>query len=287
MTHEDPGTLEVVICGVARNCARSIERDIRTLQRAASLFRRAQVLVVESDSSDNTLAILQTLSQRDAGVRCISLGSLRERLPQRTARIATARNACLDELAANPIYAAASHMVMVDLDGMCRDLTRHALASCWAADAPLWDMCGANQGDYYYDVWTIRHPQWCPGDCWREHEALVPLLGKTAADEVALFSRMVHIAPARPWIEVDSAFGGLAIYRRSSIGAARYVGLDGQGREVCDHVGLHLAMRAAGRRLFVNPALINARSTKHAGRKKFFRTLRRKLWNALRGQSGA
>jgi len=283
MTPEDPATLDVVICGVARNCARSIDRDIRTLQRAASLFRRVQVLVVESDSSDHTLKILRTLSERDARVRYISLGSLRERLPQRTARIAASRNACLDELAVNPIYAAASHMIMVDLDGMCRHLTRQALASCWAAGTPPWDVCGANQGDYYYDVWTIRHPIWCPGDCWREQAALVPLLGKTAADEVAIFSRMIHIAPTQPWIEVDSAFGGLAVYRRSSIGTARYVGLDEQGREVCDHVGLNLAMRAAGRRIFINPALINARSTKHAGRKKFFRTLRRRLWNALRG----
>ena len=283
MTREDPATLDVVICGVARNCARSIERDIRTLQRAAGLFKRVQVLVVESDSSDNTLAILQSMAARDASVRHLGLGNLRERMPQRTARIAAARNACLDELAANPIYAGASHMIMVDLDGMCRHLSREALASCWAADAPPWDVCGANQGDYYYDVWTIRHPQWCPGDCWREHEALVPLLGKAAADEVAIFSRMVHIAPTRPWIEVDSAFGGLAIYRRAAIGAARYVGLDEQGREVCDHVGLNLAMRAAGRRIFVNPALINARSTQHAGRKKFWRTARRKLWNALRG----
>jgi hypothetical protein len=145
-------------------------------------------------------------------------------------------------------------------------------------------VCGANQGDYYYDVWTIRHPQWCPGDCWREHELLVPLLGREGADEVAIFSRMVHIAPTRPWIEVDSAFGGLAIYRRASIGSARYVGLDEQGREVCDHVGLNLSMRAAGRRIFINPALINARSTKHAGRKKLLRTLRRKLWNRLRGR---
>lgn len=284
MTREAPGDLDVVICGVARDCARSIERDIRNLQRAASLFRRVQVLVVESDSSDDTLAILQRLNAKDPSVRFVSLGRLRERHPKRTQRIAMARNACLDELASNPIYASASHVIVVDLDGMGRDLTREALATCWAADAPPWDMCAANQGDYYYDVWAIRHPQWCPGDCWREHEALVPLLGRDGADEVAIFSRMVHIAPSRPWIEVESAFGGLAIYRRASIGAARYVGLDDQGREVCDHVGLNLAMRAAGCRLFVNPALINARSTKHAGRKKLIRTWRRKLWNRLRGQ---
>ncbi len=284
MTRADPSSLDVVICGVARNCARSIERDIRNLQRAASLFRWVQVLVVESDSSDDTLAIMKSLSAKDASVRCVSLGHLRQRHPKRTERIAMARNACLDELAANPIYATASHMIMVDLDGMCRHLTREALASCWAIDAPPWDMCGANQGDYYYDVWTIRHPQWCPGDCWREHELLAPLLGREAADEVAIFSRMVHIAPTRPWIEVDSAFGGLAIYRREAIGAARYIGLDEQGREVCDHVGLNLSMRAAGRHIFINPALINARSTKHAGRKKLLRTLRRKLWNRLRGR---
>lgn len=283
MIRDDPASLDVVICGVARNCARSIERDLATLQRAARLFARVKILVVESDSSDDTLAILKRIGQRDDSVRNISLGALRERHPKRTERIAMARNACLDELASNPIYAAASHMIMVDLDGMCRDLTREALATCWSGDAPSWDVCGANQGDYYYDVWTIRHPQWCPGDCWREHDALVPLLGKTAADEIALFSRMVHIAPTRPWIEVDSAFGGLAIYRRAAIGSARYVGLDEQGREVCDHVGLHLAMRSEGRRIFINPALINAHSTKHAGRKKFFRTLRRKLWNTLRG----
>lgn len=285
MSREDPTTLEVVICGVARNCARSIERDIHALQRAATLFKRVQVLVVESDSTDDTLAILQRLHVADSSVRHVSLGHLRERHPKRTERIAMARNACLDELASNPIYASASHMIMVDLDGMCRHLTREALASCWSADAPPWDVCGANQGDYYYDVWTIRHPQWCPGDCWREHEMLVPVLGREGADEVAIFSRMVHIAPDRPWIEVDSAFGGLAIYRRESIGAARYVGLDEMGREVCDHVGLNLTMRAAGRRIFINPALINAHSTKHAGRKKFFRTLRRKLWNRLRGRS--
>jgi hypothetical protein len=144
-------------------------------------------------------------------------------------------------------------------------------------------MCAANQGDYYYDVWALRHEAWCPGDAWRERDALVPLLGTTAADEVALFSRMVHIDAQRPMIEVQSAFGGLAIYRRPALLSARYVGLDANGAEVCEHVALHAQMRSQGARLFINPALINARRTKHAGRKKFFRTLRRKLWNALRG----
>jgi hypothetical protein len=280
---ENPSACEVAIVGIARNCARSIERDLGGLFRAASIFGRTHMLVVESDSDDRTPELLAGLSARTPALRHKSLGRLREQLPQRTARIAHCRNACLDELASNPMYANVTHVLVSDLDGVCRDLTGAALASCWHSGAPAWDMCSANQGDYYYDIWALRHPVWCPGDAWAEQRALVPLLGSTAADEIALFSRMVHIDPARPMIEVESAFGGLAVYRRDALLGARYVGLDANGAEVCEHVMLHAQMRADGARLYINPALVNARRTKHAGRKKLLRTLRRRLWNAIRG----
>jgi hypothetical protein len=283
VTPTAPGACEVAIVGIARNCARSIERDLTGLLRAASIFRRVHLLVVESDSDDRTPAMLADLSTRMPALRHLSLGRLREQLPQRTARIAHCRNACLDELAANPLYAGVTHVLVSDLDGVSRDLDSAALASCWRADAPAWDMCAANQRDYYYDIWALRHPVWCPRDAWAEQRALQPVLGKRAADEVALFSRMVHIDTARPMIEVESAFGGLAVYRRDALLGARYVGLDAAGAEVCEHVTLHAQMRADGARLFINPALINARRTKHAGRKKLWRTLRRRLWNAIRG----
>jgi hypothetical protein len=238
---------------------------------------------VESDSGDATLQVLQQCAQRWPALRFLSEGSLRERIPQRTARIAHCRNVYLDELRRNPLYAGVSHVIVADLDRVCRDLDAAALASCWAVAEP-WSALTANQGDYYYDIWALRHPVWCPGDAWEEQRALLPVLGKRAADEVALFSRMVHIDPRRAPIEVDSAFGGLAVYKREALLAGRYVGLDAAGRESCEHVALHAQLRAQGHRIFINPALINARHTKHAGRKKLWRTLRRRLWNRLRGK---
>ena len=83
---------------------------------------------------------------------------------------------------------------------------------------------------------------------------------------------------------MESAFGGLALYRREAFAGVRYVGLDASGAECCEHVGLHAQMRAAGHRLYIHPALINARRTRHADRKKFFRTLRRHIWNVLRNK---
>jgi hypothetical protein len=279
----DLSRLEIALVGVTRNGARFLPRSLDRMRRATHLFGRVHAFFVESDSTDATLDVLRDATRRWPELRYRSEGALRERLPQRTARIAHCRNVYLEELATNPLYAGVSHVIVADLDRVCRDIDAPALASCWAATEP-WDACTANQGDYYYDIWALRHPLWCPGDAWQEQKALQPLLGKTAADELALFSRMVHIDPRRPLIEVDSAFGGLAVYKRQALLAGRYVGLDNEGGEVCEHVTLHAQLRAQGHRIFINPALINARTTRHAGRKKLFRTLRRRLWNALRGK---
>jgi hypothetical protein len=281
----NPALAEVnlAIVGITRNGARSLARDLAVLRAATAGVGQVQAFIVESDSDDDTVAHLQTQAQAWPALRWASLGRLRETLPQRTLRIAHCRNACLDELASNPLYAGVTHVLVADLDGVCRDLSAAGLASCFQLRVP-WDACFANQGDYYYDIWALRHPVWCPGDAWADHAALLPLLGETEANNVALFSRMVHIPATAAPIEVQSAFGGLGLYRRSALLAARYQGLDDTGREMCEHVSLHAQMRAAGARLYINPTLISAQRTKHAGRKKFFRTLRRRLWNGLRGR---
>jgi hypothetical protein len=278
-----PQQASLLIAGVVRNGRRRMRRDIERLHRAAAQFASVQWLIIESDSDDNTCALLEREREKRPGFDFLSLGETRTRHPLRTDRIANARNAYLDALAADARYADVTHLLVADLDGVCVDLTAEALASCFALAEP-WSMCAANQGDYYYDIWALRHRQWCPGDAWAQRKALAPLLGEDQADNLALFSRMVHIAPDRQPIEVDSAFGGLALYRRDVLRGARYDGLDAAGVECCEHVALHAQLRAAGHRLYIHPALINARKTQHAGRKKFFRTLRRRLWNFLRGQ---
>jgi glycosyltransferase involved in cell wall biosynthesis len=279
--HELPRS--ILVCGAARNCGRRLGRDLIRLRRATSWIPRVRFLVVESDSTDGTVAALESLAADHADFRVVSLGHTRDRLPERTDRIALARNTCLEAFTSDPDYADADHFLMADLDGMCRDLSPQALRSCWRLDVP-WDACTANQGDFYYDIWTLRHRCWCPGDAWEEYRQLVPLLGETEATNVAVFSRMVHIPATAPPIEVDSAFGGLGIYKRAAVTGLRYAGRDAGGRPASDHVALNLAMRSRGGQIIINPALINARRTSHAGRKRFWRTLRRRLWKGVTGR---
>ncbi len=275
----------LLVTGVVRNGERRMRRDLEALRRAVegAGFGWVQWLVVESDSDDRTVELLQDLTVEWPDFDFISLGRTRDAHPLRTDRIARSRNAYLVALDGDDRYAGVTHVLVADLDGVCVDLTARALASCWALPQP-WSACTANQGDFYYDVWALRHASWCPDDAWAQRNALLPLVGEAQADRLALFSRMVHIPATRSPIEVESAFGGMAVYQRDALRGVRYEGVDAHGAELCEHVAFNARLRAAGHRLFIHPALINARKTKHAGRKKFWRSLRRTVWNRLRGR---
>jgi hypothetical protein len=102
------------------------------------------------------------------------------------------------------------------------------------------------------------------------------VFGHPRALAIAIHSRMVSLSPKAQWIEVDSAFGGLAIYRREALLAGRYRGMTDAG-PICEHVPLHAELRAQGYRIFINPALINARRTDHSARIRLRARLRRQI----------
>jgi hypothetical protein len=258
---------EVLIVGVARNCSRTLSRDIARLRSAFSAAQAIKFFIVESDSTDKTVEELDRLSRASEDVMFTSLGSLSGEIPRRAERIAFCRNHYLDEICSNPRFSSASYVVVADLDGVNSDLNQEAVASCWAAGVD-WDVCTANQADFYYDVWALRHPSWCPDDCWEQYRALCDLVDNNQALEAAVHSRMLHIETGAEPIEVDSAFGGLAIYKRAALLESRYLATQLNGRAVCEHVPLHDAIRRAGYRIFINPALINTSATPHSWHKK-------------------
>ena len=274
---------QFLVVGLAKNCSKSIKMDIAKIQSALKAFKHVQCLVIESDSRDGTVKKLGELKQEVENFRFISLGTLRKDFPLRTARIAHCRNRYLDELNSNPIYAHIDYVIVADLDGVNDQLTEQALLSCWARDD--WDVCTANQRGPYYDVWALRHKTWSPNDCWSQYRFLTEHgLSVNKSLFAAIHSRMVKIDENLDWIEVDSSFGGLAIYRRCALEGAQYVGLDDEGEMVCEHVRLHAAIRAHGGRIFINPGLINTGYTSHTKKLLLRSRLRRQikaLWGVV------
>jgi hypothetical protein len=267
---------KIVVVGVARNCEHTIRGDVDALFGALSSCQVLSWLVIESDSSDKTVEALASLTRTVPGFRFISMGMLTGKIPDRTQRIAYCRNVYLDRLSSDPLYSGIDHVVVADFDGVNNLLTKSAIESCWARSE--WDVCTANQRGPYYDIWALRHPLWSPNDCWEQYRFLVEhRTPREIALWAAVYAKMVIIDERGDWIEVDSAFGGLAVYRRRFFSEIQYAGSYGSGTSVCEHVPLHLALKRQGARIFINPRLINTSHTEHSNNRLLRRRIRREV----------
>jgi glycosyltransferase involved in cell wall biosynthesis len=265
---------EVVILGLCRNVSAELENDVRRLQDSFQDFSKIHFRFVESDSTDSTLEVLRALQIKLPNFNFVTLGNLQEQIPERVARICYCRNVCLDILKDDPLLADCAYVVVSDLDGVNTLLTRSAITSCWTRND--WDACMANQAAPYYDIYALRHPIWSPDDCWHyesklRSEGMNPL----SARQKAIYSRMITIDPSSEWIPVDSAFGGLAIYKRELFDNVRYSSILPNGDHVCEHVTLHQQMTERGAKLYINPSLINLGWNTHSASKKFGKRFKR------------
>lgn len=268
--------ISFAVVGLARNCASTLAADVQRIEAAIEGVGATRWFVVESDSSDATVEVLQRLSDDIPFLRFASLGALQTRFPNRTERLAFCRNHYLDVLRSNPDFMVVDYVVVADFDGLNVKINDKAMTSSWVRDD--WDMCAANQDGPYYDVWALRHKYWNPSDCWGHVKFLNRFRDNHYRNlKEAVYSKMLTIPSDSPWIEVDSAFGGLAIYKRSSIGRARYSGRDTSGELVCEHVPFHESMKSNGARLYINPRLINAGYTEHSSALRFGPTLMRNI----------
>jgi len=248
---------KILLAGPVRNVAHTIQNEVETLVASLGSFKEIYCFVVESDSSDDTLKKLEELQGVIRNFSFISAGNLSEKFRRRTDRIAFCRNLIIDAVASNPEFADIDYIAMADLDGMNGLVTPEKVADCWNADED-WDVITANQQGPYYDIWALRHPTWCPVDCWQHKKTLEDLIGDRPAENLAITARQVTLSPRLGLIEVDSAFGGLAIYKREAFLAGRYAGTDTiAGFDVADHVPFHEELRTKGYKIYINSALVN------------------------------
>ena len=271
----------LLIVGIARNCEKDLQGDVKRLLEALKCRGKLSWFLVESDSSDKTLEVLASLESELPDFRFRSLGNLASSIPVRTDRLAYCRNVYLDELDSNPLYASVEFVVVADLDGVNNLVTSEGVDSCFTRSD--WDVCTANQRAPYYDIWALRHPVWNPIDCLKQYEFLSQRgAQRELAAWVSAYGKMITIPESADWIPVDSAFGGLAIYRRAILAGARYSGAGENGESVCEHVPLHKQLRARGARIFINPRLINTSYTENSRQRTLAHILKRGWLSMLR-----
>jgi hypothetical protein len=266
----------VLITGLARNVGNGIEREIVRLERAFRNFEEISFFVVESDSEDNTIRELEKLQSNRRDFRFISLGALRLKIPDRVTRIAFCRDVYMREMRQNPIYQSFDFVCIVDFDLENDSLSASGIESCFSRP----DWCGvfANQKGAYYDIFALRAQNWSETNCWESdrllrEEGLDPDISR----HIAVYSKMRKVDIDAAWIPVESAFGGLAIYRRECIADSNYQSIDFLNSGNCEHVLFNKSLVTKNHKLFINPFLTNFSWNDHNQTNTYFKKRRREL----------
>jgi hypothetical protein len=266
----------ILVVGIVKDIYKSIEKDIANIEKALKIFKTVNWFLVESDSKDQSLKKLGEIANKRSNFQFVSLGSLQKSNESRTIGMSLARNRYLSEIRLNENFSQVDLVAIADFNGLNDELNEQGIYSCFMRSD--WDACFANQTGRYYDIWALRHPLWSPNDSWQQlnfYREFVKFPER--ALRISLGSRMIHIPKKNNWIEVDSAFGGFGLYKRDALNEGEYSGITSNGTPICEHVPFHAELRKNGKRLFVNPALINTKSTDHSKRFKLKGTMYRLL----------
>jgi FkbM family methyltransferase len=257
-----PSQHSIVFAGCARDCDAYLKGVLENVERWSGQAATAAVIIVENDSKDGTRDTLSRWATAQPNRILLTIEGLGS-VTSRTARLAAARNTYIDFIAASPIRDA-DFLVVLDFDSVNSEpISEVALGNALAllAQNPGVAAAFACSDPAYYDLWALRHPQWCPGDVWaevRENRELPPAL----ALERYVFSRQVVIPETTQPIQVQSAFGGLGIYRLSAIRGARYEGVTTSGVECSEHVRFNEKVAERGA-LLILPTLRNRAPAEH------------------------
>jgi glycosyltransferase involved in cell wall biosynthesis len=246
---------KILVVGIVRDVGKFLESDVDRLREALTKIADLRWFLVESDSGDHTVEVLKKLASRVPHFSFVSLGSLQETYPDRTNRLAYCRNIYLERLEKAGQGWDPSYVVVADFDGVNDRIDSRGFQSCWREMS--WDVMAANRAGPYYDIFALRARGWQEGDCFSEYVSDVK---RGSLSGIAFFrhvvSKMKLLDRNSPLLPVESAFGGLAVYRREILRGARYSGVDSGGNARCEHVALHESIIAGGGRIFINPRLV-------------------------------
>ncbi len=286
----------VLVVGTVSNVEKSMGKDLRRVLKSLTRFERVSIFLVESDSMDGTLQLLNDFQHELPHFDFLTEGNLKETIPDRVERIRYCRNMYVSHIRSLSEQDLPEFTIVVDLDGMNSAVTAKGVDSCFVLNT--WDVVLSNQTGGYYDIFALRHPTWQPANCMeelRQHRSEIPSLkiGKfnllnrlrqiwhyDRVRYLSIYSKMIRIKKDATWIKVNSGFGGLAIYRTELFLNYDYTNLDSQQSE-SEHVTLHRKIVENRGNIFINPAFINSRwNTYNVNRYFVVRQIRRMIWDS-------
>jgi hypothetical protein len=260
-----------LICGTVRDVEKTIFKEVQNLDIVFSqAFDKYEYCIVESDSADCTIEQLYKLKKNFSNFNFLTLGALENKIPSRVERIAHCRNQYLDTLL-NFFNSGRKidHLVVIDLDSINNKVRSSEFNRALSIISKNSNIGGVfpNQLGPYYDIYALRHSFWNPSNSSKVQSFYEESLGQDvfSAHLSSVLIKMITIPPNIDSIEVESAFGGMAIYSAKFASKSKY-----DGKRECEHVAFNKGIRDMGKQLFILPFLINSGVNNHSFKRSFF-----------------
>jgi hypothetical protein len=238
----------VIFAGPCKNIEKYVKKNLDNIDRCGQKFNSYKVIIYENDSSDNTRKLLEE-NKKDNYIY-IYENNITE--PLRCMRIANGRNKIIEKVHEINNDNKYDFLIMLDLDDVNESgKFIDSIETCFKNMD--WDVLAGNQSDRYYDIWAFRKKGLLDWDCWKEYgKAVKNGMSDQEAKHKYVFGILSKFEPSG-FIEVDSAFGGIAIYKLKTLPKnCRYRGNYDDGTEQIEHVPFHNCIKNAGGKIFIN-----------------------------------
>jgi len=253
--------MKLVIAGAARDIEKYWENTKVSLDIIFKSVEDYFCIIVESNSSDNTLKCLNDWANNDSKKIIISLGKQESLI--RTQRIAAARNTYMNYINNNNLYNVYDYLLVVDLDDALNieDNFKEQLNSCFKITE--WDAIASNRNEIYYDIWALRSESEilpCDFDCMNSKNSIIKnpktkqitIIKKNNGifyDNYSKNPKILHknIPRNSGFILCTSAFGGMTLYKLNSVKNKFY-----NGDETCEHISFN-----NGLKMYINSEFIS------------------------------
>jgi GNAT superfamily N-acetyltransferase len=238
---------KLAIVSICRNAMPHLRNTLALVDELAGLWRDCALYVYENDSTDETATVLDDFAIRQwVTVEHDTLGGEDTRgfQPDRTIRLAKCRTRCQEWVRRDA--ADANYVMVLDADphgGFSVDGVLNSLG--WFCEMLGESFHRREAGAMAsYSLYVRKEER---GIGIAGYDAYAARLNHWEDDRQMQWFHMFMPPVGSVPIPMNSAFGGLCLYRREAYLAGVYEGGD------CEHVLHHKAMQKAGYQLFMNP----------------------------------
>lgn len=244
---------KVIFCSILKNEEKNLGKFFLLIKSLKEIFDDYFVILVESESSDNTVKLAKKYLLDLKGTIISKNTSIYKK---RTEKTAFCRNQYLKFIKKNKKLMQFDYLIILDGDKINHLINKKKLLNSILDSKNNWTAIFANQLFFYYDLWTLRIQNIFDFDCFEKLQKLskekVP---KLIFKNIFFYGiNLIRKSNIR-FLKVKSAFGGFGIYKLKKALKFEYSSSNGK---YCEHVMFNLKINNKYGNLYIDKKLTNS-----------------------------